>query len=387
MTIQSPVDETKTISFADIVHTGPGTIAGRYMRNFWQPICLSESIEPGRARREMIMSQYVTVYRGQGGQIHAVADRCPHRGTQLSVGWVEKDSIRCFYHGWLFNGHGQCMEQPAERESQASKIKIAGYPVREYLGFVFIYLGEGEAPEFPVYPEIEDEKDGQLIIQTTAPIPCNFFQRVENAVDQVHVAFAHRDVYGQEGMGSLPEYRVEETDYGICAHGERDDAGDRVTHFHMPNINVLMVPPGRGEAAWAPFVTWRVPVDDESYRNFAVRRIRMKPGMKPSYPDRSQEQVDVARAIVEGRMRLDDIDPTDRGLLIPVQDNIAQMAQGTIADRSQDHLARSDIGVAMLRRIWRRELERLAAGEPVKHWQRPEGGLTLQSGAPQGAAA
>ena len=41
----------------DFVHTGPGTLAGRFMRSFWQPICTSAQVEKGRARREQIMSR------------------------------------------------------------------------------------------------------------------------------------------------------------------------------------------------------------------------------------------------------------------------------------------------------------------------------------------
>ncbi len=31
------------------VHTGPGTIAGRYMRRFWQPVYVAEDLAAGDA--------------------------------------------------------------------------------------------------------------------------------------------------------------------------------------------------------------------------------------------------------------------------------------------------------------------------------------------------
>ena len=34
-----------------IVRTGPGTIAGRYMRSFWQPIARAEDIPPAAPNR------------------------------------------------------------------------------------------------------------------------------------------------------------------------------------------------------------------------------------------------------------------------------------------------------------------------------------------------
>ena len=134
----------RTNDFRDFVHTGPGTLAGRYLRMYWQPVYRSADLEIGRPVRIEIMSEFFTLYRGESGTAHLVADRCAHRGTQLLLGWVEGECIRCFYHGWVYDGSGQCIEQPAEKESFARKVKIASYPVEEYLGLIFAYLGEGQ---------------------------------------------------------------------------------------------------------------------------------------------------------------------------------------------------------------------------------------------------
>src|SRR5919202_5128287 len=97
----------------DSAHTGPGTLAGRFMRRFWQPVYLARELAPGYAKPIKIMSEEFTLYRGEDGAPHVVAFRCAHRGTQLSTGWVEGDCIRCFYHGWKYDGSGQCVEMPA----------------------------------------------------------------------------------------------------------------------------------------------------------------------------------------------------------------------------------------------------------------------------------
>ncbi|MCH8199898.1 MAG: Rieske 2Fe-2S domain-containing protein, partial [Chloroflexi bacterium] len=71
---------------SDFVHTGPGTLAGRYMRMFWQPVYRSEDLAPGRAKPIRIMSENLTLYRGEVGAPHAVAFRCAHRGPQRPTG-------------------------------------------------------------------------------------------------------------------------------------------------------------------------------------------------------------------------------------------------------------------------------------------------------------
>ena len=124
----------RSVTPRDFVHTGPGTLAGRYLRMFWQPVYYAVDLPAGRAVPIRIMSEDFTLYRGEGGTPHVVAFRCAHRGTQLSTGWVEGDCIRCFYHGWKYDGAGQCVEQPAEDAGFASKVKIKGYQRRNIWG-------------------------------------------------------------------------------------------------------------------------------------------------------------------------------------------------------------------------------------------------------------
>ena len=86
--------DSSSVDWTDLVHTGPGTLAGRYLRRFWQPVHNSRLLEAGRAVPIRLMSEDLTLYRGESGQAHTVAFRCAHRGTQLSTGWVEGDDLR-----------------------------------------------------------------------------------------------------------------------------------------------------------------------------------------------------------------------------------------------------------------------------------------------------
>ena len=185
MTSNKPIEMTDD---ADFVHTGPGTLSGRYMRMFWHPVYVADQLKPGHAVPIQIMSEKFTLYRGEGGNPYVVDFRCAHRGTQLSLGWVEEECIRCFYHGWKYNGTGQCVEQPAEDESFAGKVRIRSYPTQDYLGLIFAYLGEDVAPPFPRYPQLEDE--GVLEVSSYVRL-CNYFNTLENDVDQAHVPFTH----------------------------------------------------------------------------------------------------------------------------------------------------------------------------------------------------
>lgn len=102
------------ITYKDFLHTGPDTLAGGYLRQFWHPVSRIEDIATGRAKPIKIMNENLTLYRGEGGKCHILAERCAHRMARLSLGWVEGEELRCAYHGWKYDSTGKCTEQPAE---------------------------------------------------------------------------------------------------------------------------------------------------------------------------------------------------------------------------------------------------------------------------------
>jgi hypothetical protein len=55
------------------------------------------------------------------------------------------------------------------------------------------------------------------------------------------------------------------------------------------------------------------------------------------------------------------------------------MGQPKIEEGPYEVLGRSDRGVILYRNIWLRELNALAEGRPLKHWQIPNA-LTTQTG-------
>ena len=137
---------------ADFAHTGPDKLAGRYLRMFWQPVCHSDDLPQGHAKPIKIMNVEYTLYRGETGVPHLVDFRCPHRGTQLSAGWVEDDCIRCFYHGWKYDETGQCVQQPGEPTPFCEKIKKRRISLPRLSGAGLRLSGRRGAATFPSLP-------------------------------------------------------------------------------------------------------------------------------------------------------------------------------------------------------------------------------------------
>ncbi len=369
------------MDFDEFVHTGPQTLAGRFLRRFWQPVCCSHEIAPGQALPIRIMDEEFTLYRGDSGTAYLIGNRCAHRGTQLSAGWVEGECIRCFYHGWKYDGAGQCVEQPAEAESFAQKVRVSSYVVQEYIGLVFAYLGEGEPPPLPRYPKFE-APDISLDVAALRRI-CNYFNNIENSLDNAHVRFVHRrhrDAAQDQIVLGDPIISVEESDWGIRRYVKYPDGKDLTFFFGMPNINFINGQVVDPVIKRADVMVFKVPVDDENHIHFEVRAIALtgERGRKWIEERREmrakaeQDRPELVRAILTGKLRLSDIDP-NRIDFVMLEDEIAQTGQGAIAARGNEHLGRSDRGVFLLRKIWERELRNLAEGKAVKEWvYRPE---------------
>ena len=373
----------KTFRYQDLVATGPGTLAGSYLRRFWLPIHRAEELRPGEAKPIEIMSERFTLYRGAGGAPHVVGFRCPHRGTQLSTGWVEGDCIRCVYHGWLFNSAGQCTEQPAENTSFASKIHIRGCPTREYLGLIFAYFGAGEAPTFPRFPHMEE--DGVLEVLATEVWPCNFFQRVDNNGDTYHVPFVHRGAYSASDANKragLPDISKEESPWGTTSYASFQQGWRNVFQFFMPNTYAFRNPSPEPECEWEDRMQWDVPMNDGHSLEFRLRRLPITGAQANAYrarraaaaPEPVLSVAQMGEAVLSGKLSFQDLDHffKDKIALVHTQDYVAQVGQGSVADRELEHLGRSDVGIILFRKIWERELRALADGRPLKNWRLPQ---------------
>ena len=364
------------MGLGDFVHTGPGTLAGRYLRMFWQPICCSYELAAGQALPVRIMGDDFTLYRGDSGAPYLVGPRCAHRGTRLSVGSVEGECIRCFYHGWKYDGSGQCNEQPAEEQSFAAKVRISGYPVKEYIGLIFAYVGAGEPPPLPRYANFESP-DISLDVAGLRRI-CNYFNNIDNSLDNAHVRFVHqrhRDSSQDHVVLGDPIISVEESEWGIKRYVKYPDGKDLTFFFGMPNINFINGQVVDPVIKRADVLVFKVPVDDESHIHFEVRAIALTGERGRAWIEErrqmrakaERDRPELVRAILAGRLRLSEVDPK-RIDFVMLEDEVAQTGQGVIADRGNEHLGRSDRGVFLLRKIWERELRNLAEGRPVKIW-------------------
>ncbi len=364
---------------------GPGTAAGRLLRSFWQPVYVSDRLPAGKAVPLRILGEDFTLFRTQSGAPHVLAPYCAHRGLRLSAGWVEGDCLRCFYHGWKYDGDGACVEQPAEKPGTHDTVKVASYPAREYLGLIFAYFGGGEPPELPRFDAYE--RDGFTEVRRS-PRQWSYFDQLENSVDEVHFNFVHRrSKFTDVGLNDeIPELSCEETDYGILRIGRRGNHV-RKSHILMPNCMYSMV--FEHFKGWAEHLSWRVPVEGDSHISYmiecvhkegaeadAFRRVRADNRAALAKLEPAEHVID---RILAGEIHIDEVPA--RPDMVLIQDGVALKGLRKPRNAAIDNLRASDRQVILLRRLWRREMHAIEDGTPIKQWRVPRD-LVPTSGAP-----
>ena len=217
--------KTQKITIADIPHVGPGTPAGEWFRRYWLVVGVARDLYD-IPQAVKVLGEDLVLFRDPNGRLGLLGEHCPHRGTSLEYGDIEDGGLRCPYHGWLFDIHGQCLEMPAEPKASkfCQKVKQLSYPVRELGGLIFAYMGadRDNPPPPPNYAPLLD-RGGQRQIEPVRHADYNWFNFFENSADPAHVCILHRHAgYGQQSWGGhffsyteMPHFEFVEMDYGM----------------------------------------------------------------------------------------------------------------------------------------------------------------------------
>ncbi|PCI53966.1 MAG: 3-phenylpropionate dioxygenase [Alphaproteobacteria bacterium] len=185
--------------------------------NYWYPVLPSWSVSEtpiGITR----LGQKIALWRDKDGVIHAIEDRCPHRGARLSLGWNVGDRLACWYHGVQVDGKGNVVEVPAEKNCpMVGEACVTGYSVKEVRGAVFLYFGD-ELNQEPVdigLPEelTDDEEYGSFLCMAKWKV--NHRYAVENVMDPMHGAYLHGESHSMAAGDKSAEMHITKTELGL----------------------------------------------------------------------------------------------------------------------------------------------------------------------------
>lgn len=180
------------------------------LAHHWHPVCREDEL-PGPVAVRLLGLDLAIARVGRAGRdggkgLVALADRCPHRSTRLSVGEVDGDCLRCAYHGWAFDEGGRCVDIPSMPDGPVpARATVDSFDAVVEHGLVWVRLDGRVDTQVPACPALGDVEMKVLAGEPyTWPVAAP--RRVENFVDLAHFAFVHDGSLGrrEEPVPPLP---------------------------------------------------------------------------------------------------------------------------------------------------------------------------------------
>jgi nitrite reductase/ring-hydroxylating ferredoxin subunit len=186
------------------------------LRNQWYVVAASAEVgaTPLGVKR---CGEALVLWRDDGGRVHAVEDRCPHRGAALSIGEVHEGSLTCAYHGVRVDEYGKVVLVPGLPGCPLEgKTLIRHYPVIEHYQAIWAYFGDERHPVPPPLELPEEltspEWSGMLHYDTWQG---DYRYVLDNLCDPMHGPFLHGKTYTQSRGPRTDEVKVVEKDGGF----------------------------------------------------------------------------------------------------------------------------------------------------------------------------
>jgi len=210
-----------------------------FPRDYWYAIVDAREVGRGKVIGARRLGVDLAVWRDEGGQVHATADRCPHRGASLSRGRVRGGCVECPFHGFRFDGAGRCVEAPCEGSEAPRHMDVQAQVVREAHDFIWLWWGEPreQYPEIPWFPELDAAyvHAGRLALDTAI----DWTRSIENQLDWAHLPFVHATTIGvgaRRAMEVGAEIEGERLDTWLASRLRPDGAPELKISLIFPNI-------------------------------------------------------------------------------------------------------------------------------------------------------
>ncbi len=212
----------------------------------WYPVHYLEDLSRDKPNRFKLLERDIVIW-WDGGNWRVFDDICPHRLALLSEGRINSDgNLECPYHGWSFNGTGECINIPQEpqggKAKESPRACTSPLPTQVKQGLLFVYAGKSEnalTAKIPIVDQLEEDPQSWTIINTFRDLPFNSLTVLENVLDSSHVPFTHHGTIGKRENAAPVELQVTQFNRdgfsGIWQEGPRKGTlGTQYTQFIAP---------------------------------------------------------------------------------------------------------------------------------------------------------
>ena len=196
----------------------------KLLKDFWY-LALADSgrkLKPGAMTAAKVMGEPLVFCRRDDGEVFVLRDICPHRGIPLSYGRFDGREVQCSYHGWRFDGQGQCTLIPSlveEQKLDLTRVCTKAFQAKEIQGNIWVRFSdspEDEGPGVPPPPELPDVGPGGPGVLVSQTFPCSMDHAAFGLMDPTHAAFVHTSWWWKQGATTLrrKEKHFEPAPYG-----------------------------------------------------------------------------------------------------------------------------------------------------------------------------
>lgn len=189
------------------VVAGPCATLGRFANpdvvlEGWYPVMRASRLRSGEVRSLSIGGRDLVLWRGLGGELHAVERACAHLGADLANGKVIAKGLQCAFHSWCWSGEGACVAGGGAREGR----RIRAYAAREKWGLAWIWAGREPAYELP---DPKPDNLAHVLVLPAQTLPCHPHVMLGNGLDVTHVVPVHRFRFeGEPALDLEPPHRI-----------------------------------------------------------------------------------------------------------------------------------------------------------------------------------
>lgn len=188
----------------------------------WYPLAPVQDLALDSPNKFTLLGMDLAVWYHSPSQTWRVfRDLCPHRLVPLSEGRVEPGVLQCAYHGWEFDGSGNCVVVPQLAQNDTAAVNspracATNFPACEKQGLLWVFptvdADLAASKELPLIPELDDPDKVDATNFFVRDMPYSWEILVENLCDPAHIPFAHHSMMKEADRNSPNQIDLEIVD-------------------------------------------------------------------------------------------------------------------------------------------------------------------------------
>jgi len=166
-----------------------------YVRNAWYVASWVQDLEPEKPSAITILGEPIVLWRADD-RLVAMEDRCVHRLAPLSLGRCEGATLRCMYHGLLFDAAGKVVQIPGQ-DLIPPQARVRSYPVAEKHSWVWVWMGDPAlADEALIPPAVGFDDPDWILGRGFLDYEAEARLINDNLLDFSHLSFVYANSFG-----------------------------------------------------------------------------------------------------------------------------------------------------------------------------------------------